>query len=60
MPDGDHPVTGNLILSFSIALAVTALAWICHRPWIGCGMIFAAVSPFLLCARGVIMYQRVS
>lgn len=59
MPDADHPVTGNLILSFSIALAVTALAWIFHRPWIGCSMIFAAISPFLLCARGVIMYQRV-
>lgn len=59
-PDPRYPVGANLMVSFSLALIVTSIAWIFHRPWIGAGLLFAAASPFLYCARGFIGYERVS
>ncbi|XP_059613145.1 transmembrane protein 43 homolog [Phlebotomus argentipes] len=59
-PDPAHPVSANLILSFSLALLITSLAWAFHRPWVGAGLLLAAASPFLCCARGVVQYQRLN
>ncbi|XP_055688427.1 transmembrane protein 43 homolog [Lutzomyia longipalpis] len=59
-PDPSHPVSANFILSFSLALLITALAWAFHRPWMGAGLLLAAASPFLYCARGVAQYHRVN
>ncbi|GAB0089911.1 Transmembrane protein 43 homolog [Sergentomyia squamirostris] len=59
-PDPAYPVTANFIMSFSLALLITSLAWAFHRPWIGVGLLLAAASPFLYCTRGVGLYQRVN
>lgn len=59
-PDMTHPVSSNLILSFSLALFIVSLAWVLHRPWFGAGLLFAASSPFLYCVRGIAQYQRVN
>lgn len=59
-PNPSNSVSGNLLLSSSLTLIITAAAWMCNRPWMGGGMIIAAISPYLLCARGLIQYQRVS
>lgn len=59
VPDRRHPVSGNLLLSMSIALLITSIAWIFQRPWLGVSMIVAAVSPFIYFARGISQYQRV-
>ncbi|XP_065079084.1 transmembrane protein 43 homolog [Ochlerotatus camptorhynchus] len=59
VPDASFPVSTNLTMSLSLALVVTSIAWIIHRPMLGSGIFFAAVSPFLYCARGLFNnYQR--
>lgn len=58
-PDPRHPVSGNLLLSLSVALIITSIAWIFQRPWLGGSMIVAAVSPFIYFARGIAQYQRI-
>ncbi|XP_055613806.1 transmembrane protein 43 homolog [Uranotaenia lowii] len=59
VPDPSFPVSTNLTVSFSLALVITSVAWIIHRPMLGSGIFFAAVSPFLYCARGLFNnYQR--
>lgn len=59
-PDPLFPVSTNIILSMSLALVITSVAWFFHRPWFGTGLLFAALSPFFYCARGVVQYQRVT
>lgn len=59
-PDPRFPVGTNILLSFSLALVIAAVAWIVHRPMIGAGLICAAASPFFWFARGVTNYQRVN
>lgn len=59
-PDPTYPVSANLVLSFSMALVITSIAWVLHRPWIGAGLLFAAASPFLYCARSVVQYQKIN
>uniref|UniRef100_U5EWB1 Putative golgi apparatus n=1 Tax=Corethrella appendiculata TaxID=1370023 RepID=U5EWB1_9DIPT len=58
VPDPTFPVSTNICVSFSLALVITSIAWIFHRPWLGGGLLFAAVSPFLYCARSFLHYQR--
>lgn len=58
-PDPNNPVFTNLLLSFSFSLFITSIAWIIHRPYLGGSLLFAAISPFLYCARSVIQYQRI-
>lgn len=59
VPDASFPVSTNLTMSFSLALVVTSIAWVIHRPMLGSGIFFAAVSPFIYCARGLFNnYQR--
>lgn len=52
-------VSGNLLLSLSIALIITSFAWVFQRPYLACSMIVAAVSPFLYFARGFMQYHRI-
>lgn len=60
LPNGQHPLYGNIILSLSMAFVISALCWLVVRPWMGVGMLCAAVSPFLFCARSIARsYQRV-
>lgn len=56
-PDPRYPAGANLILSFSLALVITSVAWALHRPWVGAGLLLAAASPFLYCARTLTQYQ---
>ncbi|XP_055625694.1 transmembrane protein 43 homolog [Toxorhynchites rutilus septentrionalis] len=59
VPDPTFPVSTNLMMSFSLALAIISFAWIIHRPMLGGGILVAAVSPFLYCARSLFNnYQR--
>lgn len=60
LPNSQQPLYGNIILSLSMAFVISALCWLVLRPWVGAGMLCAAISPFLLCARGIVhSYQRV-
>lgn len=59
-PDPRQPVSGNVLLAISLSLTVTSFAWITHRPWLGIGMIAAAVSPFAMFAGSLVRYQRVA
>lgn len=59
-PDPSYPVSANLILSLSLALIITSISWSFHRPWISGGLLFAAFSPFLYCAKGIIHYNRLN
>lgn len=56
-PDPRYPAGTNLMLSLSLALVITSVAWALHRPWVGAGLLLAAASPFLYCARTVTQYQ---
>lgn len=40
------PVSATLSLSLSVALLVTAVAWVLHRPVVGVSLAAASVSPF--------------
>ncbi|XP_050094744.1 transmembrane protein 43 homolog [Anopheles aquasalis] len=59
-PDATFNFHRNATFSFSVALVIVSIAWIAHRPWLGGGLLVAAMSPFLYCARGMMgNYQRV-
>ncbi|XP_055532420.1 transmembrane protein 43 homolog [Wyeomyia smithii] len=51
VPNPNFPVSTNLTVSFSLALAIASTAWILHRPVLGSGIFLAAVTPFLYRAR---------
>ncbi|XP_053675842.1 transmembrane protein 43 homolog [Anopheles nili] len=58
-PDANFSLSTNIMTSLSVALVIVSVAWIVHRPWLGGGLLFAAVSPFLYCARSIMGgYQR--
>lgn len=60
LPNPRQPLYGNVLLSFSMAIIITALCWLLFRPWLAFGMVCAAISPFIFCARGIVSgYQRV-
>ncbi|XP_037939725.1 transmembrane protein 43 homolog [Teleopsis dalmanni] len=59
-PDPHYPVGANVVLSLSMALIIASIAWVLHRPMIGAGLLFAAASPFVWCARGVANYEPVN
>lgn len=59
LPDPRQPLYGNVLLSLSLAMVISALCWLIFRPWLAFGMLCAAISPFIFCARGIInTYQR--
>uniref|UniRef100_A0A182P8V7 Transmembrane protein 43 homolog n=1 Tax=Anopheles epiroticus TaxID=199890 RepID=A0A182P8V7_9DIPT len=59
LPDTNSTLSTNVMMSFSLALVIVSIAWIVHRPWLGGGLLFAAMSPLLYCARGIMgSYQR--
>lgn len=58
-PDSRFPITGNLLLTFVMAVALTSLAWMSQRPWLGVSMMMAALSPMLFFARSMVRYERV-
>lgn len=57
-PDSQHPISGNLLLTFVMAFAITSMAWMTQRPWLGVGMLMAAFSPMLFFARNMVRYDR--
>lgn len=60
LPNSQQPLYGNILLSVSMAFVISAMCWLVLRPWVGAGMLCAAISPFLFCARGIVhSYQRV-
>lgn len=59
-PDPVYPVSSNFIISFTSALLIASISWVFNRPWIGFGLLFAALSPYLYCARGIAQYQHVN
>lgn len=58
-PDARYPIRSNLVVTFVMAIAITSLAWVWQRPWLGLGMMMAAVSPMLFFARTMVRYERV-
>lgn len=54
LPNPEQPLYGNILLSMSLAIILTALCWIVFRPLLAFGLLFAAVSPFIFCARSII------
>ncbi|XP_052860598.1 transmembrane protein 43 homolog [Anopheles cruzii] len=59
-PHGRFSLMNNVTLSLSAGLAIVSVAWIVYRPWLAGGLLLAAMSPFLYCARGVVgTYQRI-
>ncbi|KFB48285.1 AGAP005797-PA-like protein [Anopheles sinensis] len=60
VPQSHFSLSTNITTSLSVALVIVSIAWIVHRPWLGGGLLFAAMSPFLYCARGLVgSYQRI-
>lgn len=60
LPNPEQPLYGNILLSISLAIVLTALCWALFRPLLALGLIFAAASPFIFCARSIInTYHRV-
>lgn len=60
LPNPQQPLYGNVLLSFSIAIILTALCWLLFRPWLALGMLFAATSPFVFCAHSIVnSYHRI-
>lgn len=60
LPNPRQPLYGNVLLSLSFAIIISALSWLIFRPWFAFGMFFAAISPFLFCARSIVGgYHRV-
>ncbi|XP_016973177.1 transmembrane protein 43 homolog [Drosophila rhopaloa] len=57
-PDPQFPVTGNLLIAFSMALTIAAVAWILHRPVIGACLFLAGASPYVWFTRNLVDYQR--
>lgn len=55
-PDPVDPIKGNLLLSISITLFIISIAWVFLRPFFGIGILFAAASPFIFCARRFCAY----
>jgi len=51
-------VTGNLLIAFSLALTIAAVAWILHRPVIGACLFLAGASPYVWFTRNLVDYQR--
>lgn len=59
LPNPEQPLYGNVLLSLSSAIIITALCWLMFRPWLAFGMLFAATSPFIFCARSIMnSYHR--
>lgn len=50
-PDPSDPVKGNILLSLSMTLFIISIAWVFLRPFLGIGILCAAASPFVFCAR---------
>lgn len=60
LPNPEQPLYGNVLLSLSMAIIITALCWILLRPLLALGLLFAAISPFIFCARSIInSYHRI-
>lgn len=59
LPNPQQPLYGNVLLSFSLAIIITAFCWLVFRPWLALGMLFAALSPFVFCARSIVTYHRI-
>lgn len=57
-PDPQFPVTGNLLIAFSLALTIAAVAWILHRPVIGACLLLAGASPYVWFTRNLVDYHR--
>ncbi|XP_031616538.1 transmembrane protein 43 homolog [Contarinia nasturtii] len=61
LPNPEQPLYGNVLLSFSLAIILIALCWLVLRPWLAFGMLFAAISPFIFCARNIVhSYHRLA
>lgn len=59
LPNQQQPLYGNILLSISLAIIIAALCWLLFRPWLAFGMLFAAISPFIFCARSIVYsYHR--
>lgn len=54
-PDLQNPTGGNMLLAVSITLIIASYAWIFHRPMIGAGLLFAAISPSLWLAQALLI-----
>lgn len=53
LPNPQQPLYGNVLLSLSLAIIITAFCWLLLRPFLAFGMILAATSPFIFCARSI-------
>lgn len=60
LPNPQQPLYGNILLSLSLAITITALCWLLFRPWLALGMLLAATSPFIFCTRSIVTsYHRI-
>ncbi|XP_017053462.1 transmembrane protein 43 homolog [Drosophila ficusphila] len=57
-PDPQFPAAGNILIAFSLALTLAAVAWILHRPVIGACLFLAGASPYVWFTRNLVDYQR--
>ncbi|XP_058464419.1 transmembrane protein 43 homolog [Malaya genurostris] len=59
VPNPNFPLSTNLKISFSLALAIASIAWIIRRPLLGGSIFLVAVFPILYRARRLFSnYQR--